>query len=361
MKVALVYDRVNKWGGAERVLLALHKIFPNAPLYTSVYDKDAASWAKVFKVKPSFVQKIPFAKAHHEVFPFLMPLAFASFNFKKYDLVISVTSESAKNIRVTGKTKHVCICLTPTRYLWSGYHEYFKNKDFRLFTAPLVWLLRWLDRSAAQKPDAFVAISQEVQRRIKKYYKRDSYLVYPPLEKIKKVKKNSLFEKDYFLVVSRLSRFTTYKRVDLAVKAATFLGASLIVVGNGDIDYFKKFAGPTVHFTGKVTDEQLSSFYANCKALLFPGYEDFGLTMAEALSYGKPVIAYKAGGALEIVKEGKTGAFFSKQTVGQLVKALKSFKASQYNRNTCLRSVEKFSEKNFASGIRNVIRQVQHI
>src|SRR3989338_8390229 len=186
MKVALVYDRVNKWGGAERVLLALHELFPDAPLYTSVYDRKKASWADVFDpsagsgqgIKTSFLQKIPFS-TRHELFAALMPLAFESFSFDEYDLVISVTSEAAKGIITKPKTMHICYCLTPTRYLWSGYNDYFKNPYFRFISKPLVSYLRFWDKIAAQRPDAYIAISKEVQGRIKKYYGRESTVIYP--------------------------------------------------------------------------------------------------------------------------------------------------------------------------------------
>lgn len=356
MKVAIVYDRVNKWGGAERVLLALHKLYPKAPLYTSVYDKKNASWAKVFRVKTSFLQKIPFVVSHHELIPFLMPFAFASFSFKDYDLVISVTSEFAKGVITSGKTKHVCICLTPTRYLWSGYNDYFTNQTFKHITKPLIWALRKWDKSLATLPDAYIAISGEVQKRIKKYYQRDSLVIYPPLPIFPKVKNNTLFEKNYFLVVSRLSKFTSYKRVDLAVKAATKLSASLIVVGSGDTSSLQKIAGPTIHFTGKVSDRLLIAYYKNAKALIFPGHEDFGLSMAEALSFGTPVIAYEKGGALEIVKKNKTGIFFKQQTVPSLTKALKSFKQHRYNSNVCIKSAQRFSEKMFLKSVKQVIK-----
>lgn len=359
MKVAIVYDRVNKWGGAERVLLSLHKIYPNAPLFTSVYDKKRAPWAHVFRVKTSFLQKIPFVTSHHELFPFLMPFAFLSFSFKKYDLVISVTSEFAKSIVTSGKTKHVCICLTPTRYLWSGYNEYFQNAVLRTLSLPLVWCLRLWDKTSATFPDAYVAISQEVQKRIKKYYGRESVVIYPPIPRLPSARNTALFAKNYFLVVSRLSRFTSYKRVDLAVKAASKMHASLVVVGGGDRTGLEQMSGPTVSFAGKVSDLLLSQFYANCQALIFPGYEDFGLSMAEALSFGKPVIAFKKGGALEIVTPGKTGTFFPKQTVDALVKALKSFRASRYNSYACKKASEKFFEKTFAQQIRKVVTRLQ--
>lgn len=181
MKVALVYDRINKWGGAERVLLKLHKIFPTAPLYTSVYNKETAAWAKVFDIKTSFLQYFPFAKTHHELYALLMPLAFESFSFEEYDLVISVTSEAAKGIISSGKTKHICYILTPTRYLWSGYKDYFKDLFVKTISYPFVWYLRTWDIIAASRVDNYVAISNEVQKRVKKFYDRESVVVYPPV------------------------------------------------------------------------------------------------------------------------------------------------------------------------------------
>ena len=183
MNVALVYDRVNKWGGAERVLLSLNKLFPKAPLYTSVYNQETSSWAKIFpKVIPSFLQKIPFAKSHHEVLPFLMPIAFESFNFSGFDLVISVTSEAAKGIITPPGTIHICYCLTPTRYLWSGYNEYFTNPLLKELSLPIVSYLQDWDQTAANRPDVMVGISKTVCTRIKKYYHRDSKLIYPPVD-----------------------------------------------------------------------------------------------------------------------------------------------------------------------------------
>src|SRR5579859_4545398 len=170
MKVALVYDRVNKWGGAERVLLALHDLFPDAPLYTSVYNAQKASWADVFVVKTSFLQRIPFASSRHEYLALFMPLAFEQFNFEEYDLVISFTSESAKGIITKPNTKHVCYCLTPTRYLWSGFDEYFINKLFKIIATPFVAYLKYWDTIASHRPDEYIAISREVQKRIQEFY-----------------------------------------------------------------------------------------------------------------------------------------------------------------------------------------------
>lgn len=318
MKVALVYDRVNKWGGAERVLLSLHKIFPKAPLFTSVYDAKNAPWAKVFTIKTSFLQKFPFAKEHHDWYAPLMPLAFESFSFDEYDVVISITSEAAKGIITKPQTRHICLSLTPTRYLWSGYDNYFGNPLLKTLAYPVVWLLRKWDFAAAQRPDFYIAISQEVADRIKRYYKKIAPVIYPALGLKVRPKKSQ--KNDYFLVVSRLVK---YKRIDIAIKACSSLGLPLKIIGTGSEEaQLKALAGPTVEFLGSLTDAELIGYYNDCCALIFPGLEDFGLTVVEAQAYGKPVIAYKAGGVLETVISGKTGEFFSPQTADALEKKL---------------------------------------
>ena len=354
MKVALTYDRVNKWGGAERVLLALHKIFPDAPLYTSVYNKEKAPWAKVFDVKTSFLQNFPKASVSHELYPALMPMAFESFNFDKFDLVISVTSEAAKGIITKPKTLHICYCLTPTRYLWSGYNDYFKSFVFKLISKPLVSYLRFWDKIAAQRPDEYIAISTEVQNRIKKYYKRNSEIIYPPLMMQTNFKNDEKVSGDYFLVVSRLTNF--YKRVDIAIEACNKLKLPLKIVGEGaDLESLKNMAGPTVEFLGNLTDEELATYYENCKALIFPGREDFGLTMVEAQAFGKPVIAFRGGGALDIVAEEKTGEFFNEQNPESLMAVLKSFDEKRYNMKSCRENSEKFSFEHFAENLRKFL------
>lgn len=360
MKVALVYDRVNKWGGAERVLLALHELFPKAPLYTSVYNPQTAPWAKVFTVKPSFLQRIPFASKNHEFLAPLMPLAFESFSFDEYDLVISVTSESAKGIITRGKTKHICYCLTPTRYLWSGYETYFANPFLRILTKPLVAYLRKWDLRAATQPDVMVAISKEVQKRIKKYYYRDAAVVYPPMTLGEKSQKSKEKNKtgDYFLVVSRLSKFTQYKRVDLAIAACKALKLPLKIAGSGNWrEELEAKAGDTISFLGSLTDDELIRYYKGCKALIFPGIEDFGLTIVEAQRFGKPVIAYRGGGAMETIIEGKTGYFFEKQTRPSLMEALKKFEAKDFSARDCMRQAEKFNTENFKKNFLSLVNK----
>lgn len=358
MKVALVYDRINKWGGAERVLLSLHKIFPKAPIFTSVYNKKTALWAEVFDVKTSFLQKMPKAKTSHEILAPLMPIAFESFGFDDYDLVISVTSEAAKGIITKDKTLHICYCLTPTRYLWSGYEDYFKNSLLKTLSKPAVSYLRRWDKIASKRPDTLVSISKEVKERIKKYYDRDSFLIHPPMTLIKNKTGNRTGlkkEKDFYLIVSRL---VSYKKIDIAIKAFNYLKYPLKIVGIGSEEKnLKKLAGPNIEFLGRLTDDELSFYYKNCKALIFPGIEDFGLVMAEAQSFGKPVIAYKGGGALDIIKEGITGEFFKEQSPFSLKKVLENVNNKRYNTKLLQFSSKKFSEDNFDRKLEKLIEK----
>ncbi len=352
MKVALVYDRVNKWGGAERLLLDLKKIFPNAPLFTSVYH-ERASWASKFKIKTSFLQELPVAPSFHEGFATLMPIAFENFSFDEYDLVISVTSEAAKGIITKPGTLHICYCLTPTRYLWSGYNQYFRNDYFRFLSKPVVSYLRTWDRIAAQRPDHFLAISSEVKERIKKYYGRESKVIYPPQTLIEpgSIKPS---KGKYFLIVSRL---VPYKNLELAIKVCSDLKLPLKVVGKGSQEEFLKgIAGNTVEFLGSLTDGELREYYKNCRALIFPGVEDLGLTMIEAQAFGKPVIALGKGGALEIVNE-KTGVFFEEWTADSLKNVLVNFDESRYNVQHCFENAERFSFQQFKKNLTGFIQK----
>lgn len=359
MKVALVYDRVNKWGGAERVLLALQELFPHAPLFTSVYNKKKASWAKLFTVYSSFLQKLPYASISHESYAPLMPLAFESFIFDDYDVVISVTSEAAKGIITCPKTLHICYCLTPTRYLWSGYDEYFKNPFLKIFSFPFTSYLRIWDKVASSRPDEYIAISQEVQKRIKKYYKRESLVIYPPLESSFEVLYNTYKNKviteqaPFFLIVSRL---VSFKRIDIAIRASNILKLPLKIVGMGIQEaYLKRIAGPSVEFLGSLTDKELMKYYMSCLALISPGEEDFGLTILEAQRCGKPIIAFKKGGAIETVIEGKTGIFFTQQNVQSLIKALVEFGNLNILPEDCIKQAQRFNKEKFKKEFKQTI------
>lgn len=369
MKIALVYDRVNKWGGAERVLLALHKIFPEAPLYTSVYDEENASWAKVFpEVRTSFLQKLPFIKSHHEYFPYLMPLAFESFNFDDFDIVISVTSEYAKAIITKPGTLHICYCLTPVRYLWSEKDLYLQSIGqgiiagiIKILAIPILHSLRMFDQVAALRPDHYLSISNTVAKRVKKYYQLDSQVIFPPVDtKLFKPKagksKSNKPEDKYFLIVSRL---VPYKRIDLAIETFNKLGWKLIIIGVGsDANRLKSIARDNIEFIGKLTDGTLLGYYQNCEALIFCSEEDFGLTSLEVQASGKPVIAYKNGGVTETVIEGKTGMFFTELNTVSLGEALKSFGKLEFLTGDCVDNAVKYNAGTFSNLFKQTIEQL---
>lgn len=368
MKVALVYDRANKIGGAERVLEVLHEIFPEAPLYTSLVDFKKAPWAVKFQVKTSFLQKIKFVP--HEILPNLMPLAFKSFNLTSYDLVISVTSAEAKYLKLKRPTKHICLCLTPTRYLWNNYFGYLDNPGFgewscvvRTFFLIFAPLMRMRDFEEANKVDEFLAISKEVRARIWKYYRRKAQVVCPPVSfgertggigrigeigGMGEVRVVDMRKKDYFLIVSRL---VPYKKIDLAIRVFNGLSEkTLIVVGVGSEETrLKKIAQGNVIFTGLVGDKELATLYNNCEALIFPGIEDFGLTSLEAQAFGKPVICNARGGARETIVIGETGEVFHDER--ELKNIISNFDKRKYKAEDFQRNRLRFSKEEFKKQI----------
>lgn len=348
MNVALVYDRVNKYGGAERVLEALHEIWPDAPLYTAVYDPKGAPWAADFDVRPSFLQKIPFAVSHHEFFAWLTPLAFEQFSFDEYDLVLSVTSAEAKGIITKPTTLHVCYCLTPTRYLWSGREVYeetpgLSGLGLRLWGSTL---RRW-DKIAATRPDDYIAISQRVAKRIKKYYGRKSEIVYPPVDTDRFTMNDKRLTKgSYYLAVSRM---VGYKRLDIVVEACNKLGLPLVVIGDGrQKSELMNRAGATIRFVDNhLTDRQLVGYYQDCRAFIHGADEDFGMSLVEAQACGKPVIAYKHSAASEIVISGKTGILFETQSVRSLTQAIVQSRKKRFDSAACRNNALRFSKKTF--------------
>jgi glycosyltransferase involved in cell wall biosynthesis len=356
MKIALVYDRVNKWGGAERDLLALHEIFPDAPLYTSLYNPKGAPWAKVFpKVVPSFLNRIPFASDKHEHLAYLMPIAYESLDFSDFEVVISVTSEAAKGIITKPKSLHICYCLTPNRYLWSHYDTYFQDPILKVVSKPVVGYLRKWDKIAAQRPDIIIAQSKAVQKRIKRYYARESQIIYPPADVEFFSQGPSGRRENFFLIVSRL---VPYKRVDLAVRAFNKLALPLYIIGSGsEEERLKSMAGKNIRFVKELTDSSLRSYYRKCVAFIMPQEEDFGLAAVEAQASGAPVIAYRAGGALDIVVEGKSGLFFDKQSPEALMGAVKKYRRLSFNAKWISRSSQRFSKKRFKQGFLKLLKE----
>ena len=346
MKVALVYDRVNKFGGAERVLLALHKIFPEAPLYTLVYDRKSAPWANVFKVIPTFINKIGFLKNKHEWLAPISSMAFETLDLREYDVIISITSSDAKAVITKPGQLHICYCLTPTRYFWSGEKQYAKDPKFKLIPKRLRNYFRTTDLLISKRPDKYIAISNEVLDRIKKYYHRESSVIYPSIDdKFYSLDFTPEKERDYYLLVSRL---VPYKKVDLAIKAFNKLNKPLVIVGTGSEESkLKELAGPFVNFVGAVDDQKLIKYYKNAKAVIFPQFEDYGLVPIEAQACGTPVIAFGKGGALETITKNKTGVFFQRQTTSSLINAIDRFEKLSLSSNDCYKNALRFNSKTF--------------
>ncbi len=350
LKVAIVHDWLVGLGGAERVVQSLLKLFPQADLYTSVYDPSKIDVFKDRTVHTSFLQHWPLSKRKHQLFAKYRPLAFESFDFSGYDLVISSCSAESKGVITSTETLHISYIHTPIRYYWSGYDEYLASPGFGLFN-PFVRLvmpgmvkkLRYWDFAAAQRPDFLVANSGVVAERIKNYYKRESDVINPPVEVDRF--KPSKEEGNYYLVVSRL---VPYKRVDLAIEACNKLGRQLVVAGRGpELKRLQKLAGKTVKFVVNPSDSKIEDLYSGAKAFIFSAEEDFGITPVEAMSAGLPVICFGQAGATETVINGKTGVYHSKQTEGSLVKAINRFESISFEKDFIVKRAQEFSEERF--------------
>lgn len=329
--IALVYDRVNTpFGGAEKVLLALHELYPQAPLYTAVYEPALAGWATHLNVKPSFLQQWRWATRHHRWLAFLMPLAFESFDLSAFDIVISISSAEAKGVITKPHQLHLSYLLTPTRYLYSHREEYLTSLP--QLVRPLAKLalayLTWWDQVAAQRPDVIIPISELVQKRVERYYQRTSEpVLYPPIALDAKLSsaKTSKATEPHYLVVSRL---VEYKRVDLAIAACHRLQRPLTIVGEGPAKpklealVAQPGAESLVTFLDRVPAEELSKLYQSHSALLMPGLEDFGITALEAVAAGLPVIVHRESGAAELIEEGKTGFHILNESTDDLVEAI---------------------------------------
>lgn len=360
-KIAIVYDWIDKWGGVERVLLTLHEMFPRATFFTSVYNPDAASWAKKLKIETSFMQRLPrFIKANRVLSLPFYPFAFESFNFGGFDLVISVTSSFAKSVITAPGTRHICYLLTPTRFLWSHQREYFKDNP--LFRPYLNYLRNW-DKTVSFRPDKIVSISKAIKKRTKKYYGQESQVVYPPFDtkywtKIKNSSINSLVKGNFFLVVSRLE---PYKRIDLAVKVFNTRGEKLVVVGEGSEEKkLKTISGNNIIFLSRLKDQELTSLYKNAQALIMPQEEDFGYTALEAAFFSLPVISYKKGGVEEIIIDNRTGIFFNRQSKNSLESAIERYNKIKYNLRTKVKkfgpgTVQRFDKEIFIKQLRAIL------
>ncbi len=331
MKVAIVHDYLNQRGGAERVVGVLHGMFPEAPIFTAIVDR-ASLWPELSEadIRPSWMQRLPGWRKHFKKYLLLYPKAIESFDLRGYDLVISSSSAFAKGALRGENALHVCYCYTPMRFAWD-YENYIEKEGLpfiyrRILPLAIDRLRKW-DLSTSSRPDRYVAISSVVQSRIRRIYGKEAEVIFPPVE-VQKFHQN-VHPENFFLIVSRL---IPYKRIDLAIRAFNNLGLPLRIIGSGPaFESLKKLARPNVTFLGRVSDTELADYYADCKALIFPGVEDFGLVPLEANASGRPVIAFQGGGAMDTVLPGINGLFFGDPSVESLVEAVKSLENGRFD------------------------------
>jgi len=368
MNIALAHDWLNQMGGAENVLEELVNMYPAAPVFTTIYaprlmPDSYQNWS----IRTSWLNRAPAVHRHHQPYLPLYPAAVSSLNFTGYDVILSNKSGFIHGLSHSPAQLHICYCLAPTRYVWdySGYaaREGFGSWLGRLI-GPVVNRLRRWDFEAAQPTtaeqgrgvDYFIAISREIQTRIKNFYGRDSVIIYPPVDTSRfKPAADGSPPGDYFLIVSRL---IPYKRIDLAVQAFNRLGKRLIVVGDGrDRAALQAMAGPSVEFKGRLPWAEVVDLMAHCRAFLFPGFEDFGIAPVEAQAAGRPVIAFARGGALDTVIEGETGLFFREQSVEALITAVEAFERQSFDPAAARANAELFSAARFRREIGDFVAQ----
>ncbi|WP_322354223.1 glycosyltransferase [Paratractidigestivibacter sp.] len=352
LKVALVHDWLVSEGGAEQVLKCFHEVYPDAPIYTLVYNREKApAWTHGLDIRTTHIQNWPGGKTHHKFLLTFMPKAWEALDLTEYDLVLSSCASCCKGVITRPDAVHVCYCHSPIRYVWDLYYDYLRGASRlkRAFMPSMIHKVRMWDFQAAQRVDYFVSNSDYVGKRIGKFYRRESQTIYPGIN----LPEGPVSEErgDYYFV---LSRFVGYKRIDIAIEACNKLGRKLIVAGSGGEEEAKlrAMAGPMVEFVGRVSDEQLLDYCAHAKAFLFPGVEDFGLTPLEAMAGGTPVLAYGEGGALETVVDGETGMFFHEQSADSLARCIQEFEGRSFSAAACRARAEQFSTDAFKTRIK---------
>ena len=356
--IALVHDWLTGMRGGEKVLEVLCELFPDATLFTLVHKQGSVSpTIEKMKIKTSFLQHVPGGKEHYQHFLPLYPAAAKNLNLHDFDLVISSSHAAAKAVTVRPDALHICYCHTPMRYIWDQYEQYFGKENaplyMRLAVRMILGYLREWDKRTARRVNHFIANSMNVQERIKRIYQRDSFVIYPPVDANRFIVDRG--NKGYYLIVSAL---VPYKRVDVAVRAFAGLNDKLVVIGQGaELAKLKAVAKDNVTFIGWAGNDELSRYYAECKALIFPGEEDFGIVPLEAMASGKPVIAFGKGGLLETVAEGKTGVFFHEQTPESLREALKESESMQFDPEVIHSHAIQFDRSIFKKRMETYIRE----
>jgi glycosyltransferase involved in cell wall biosynthesis len=357
-RLTIVHDFLIQMGGAERVVEVMAEAFPSAPIFTSAtFGSNLFPAFRSARVRNTWMQRLPGMAKHHKKLFFLYPFAFKSLSLFQTDIAWISSSSFSKWIPKPAGSRFVCYCHTPPRFFWNP-DDYLENEIrnplVRRFVRSLMPLFRWSDRKQSEKVDHFIANSRNVQKRIRECYDRDSVVIYPPVD----VERFQVSERtgDFFLIVSRL---VAYKRIDLAVQAFTACGKKLVIIGEGpDRARLEAMAGPNVTFLGRAPDETVTEMMATCRGFVFPGSEDFGITPVEAQACGKPVIAYRDGGALETVIDGRTGLFFERPEPDALAEALDRFDAVAWDPHTIRENAERFSISRFVEETRRLLERV---
>lgn len=366
IKVAIICDWLTNMGGAEKVVLALHKAYPQAPIYTSVFDPKACPDFAGLNIRTTYLQKLPARiRTKHQLFPTFRSTAFKRLDLSEFDVVISAASAEAKAVRVRPGATHICYCHTPTRYYWSHYHEYLSepglgllNPAIRVALPALVHFMRRADLAAVAGIGHFIANSTLVAERIKKYYHRDATVIHPPVD-VNRFKDVSITNKRSDFVI--VGRQVPYKRIDLAIQACNQLSLPLTVYGEGpENSRLQKLAGPTVKFVIGAPDRQIVEALASAEGFIMPQLEDFGIVQIEAMAAGTPVITYSKSGARDTIIAEKTGIFFKDQTVESLCEALQRFQKVQFDHKAIQKHAQQFSEEKFVQAIRNYVEKVAH-
>jgi glycosyltransferase involved in cell wall biosynthesis len=358
MKIALVHDYINQYGGAERVLEAFMDMYPDAPVYTLI--SDLSKMPERFRqvdIRNSFIQSVPFSRKLYKHMINLFPIAIEQFDLREFDVILSTSSAFAKGVLTNPNQLHISYCHTPMRYVWDLYHQYvkedIKNPLFKFVLPLLLHSIRNWDQLSSRRVDHFIANSLNVAKRIEKYYGRPSQVIYPPVNFDQYYKSDQI--KDYFLVVSRL---LPYKRVDTVIEAFNQLKKPLIIIGDGyDRKRLESLAGSNITFLGYQSDETIAKYYSECQAFIMAGEEDFGITPLEAQASGRPVIAYRMGGSLETVIEGQTGLFFNEQKPESLLHTIQQFSNDQFDSDTIRNHALAFSTQRFKQEIAAFIHQ----
>jgi glycosyltransferase involved in cell wall biosynthesis len=356
MRIAFVHDYLVQYGGAERVFECFTELFPYAPIYTIVYDKEAMHGKFSDKLMyTSYLQRLPLARTRHRIFPPLMPSAIEQFDFSKYDVVLSDSSSYAKGIITGPETLHICYMHTPMRYAWDDCQKYTQDFYFPKFVKRLIPFfmnyIRLWDKASADRPDILIANSNFIAKRIRKYYHRDSIVINPPVA----VDDFSVSDEqdEYYLIVARLM---AYKRHDILIKAFNSLKLPLKIIGRGpELKRLKKMAGPTIEFLGRVPDEELARHYSKCKAFVFPQEEDFGIVAIEAMASGRPLIAFRGGDIVEHMEEDVSGVFFDEQTPEAIIDAVKRFEKMSFDAHLIRSKILRFDREIFKEKIKAFI------